>query len=108
MVQRIALGERRLALERRLDRPNLDLHHAAVDVAFDLVQLGTRHARRDPFEIGQRVYVLEDGRIRAREVTTGIGNWEHTEITGGIEAGANVVVSVDREGLADGVAAVAR
>ena len=57
---------------------------------------------------GMRVYVLEDGRIRAREVTTGIGNWEYTEITGGIEAGANVVVSVDREGLADGVPAVAR
>jgi HlyD family secretion protein len=41
-------------------------------------------------------------------VTTGIGNWEHTEITGGIDAGARVVVSIDREGLADGVPAVAR
>jgi HlyD family secretion protein len=57
---------------------------------------------------GKRVYVLEDGRIRARDVTTGIGNWEYTEITGGIEAGARVVTSVDREGLADGVRAVAR
>ena len=57
---------------------------------------------------GKRVYVLEDGRIRAREVATGIGNWEYTELTGGIEAGARVVVSVDREGLADGVPAVAR
>jgi HlyD family secretion protein len=57
---------------------------------------------------GKRVYVLEEGRIRAREVATGIGNWEYTELTGGIEAGARVVVSVDREGLADGVPAVAR
>jgi HlyD family secretion protein len=57
---------------------------------------------------GKRVYVLEDGRIRAREVTTGLGNWEYTEITGGLEAGARVVISIDREGLADGVAAVAR
>ena len=57
---------------------------------------------------GKRVYVLEDGRIRSREVTTGIGNWEHTEIVDGIEAGARVVVSIDREGLADGVPAVAR
>jgi len=57
---------------------------------------------------GKRVYVLEDGRIHAREVSTGIGNWEYTEITGGLEPGARVVVSVDREGLADGVAAVAR
>ena len=57
---------------------------------------------------GKRVYVLEGDRIRSREVSTGIGNWEYTEITGGIDAGARVVVSIDREGLADGVPAVAR
>jgi HlyD family secretion protein len=57
---------------------------------------------------GKRVYLLEDGRIRAREVTTGLGNWEYTEITGGLEAGERVVISIDREGLADGVAAAGR
>jgi HlyD family secretion protein len=57
---------------------------------------------------GKRLYLLEDGRIRAREVETGLGNWEYTEVTGGLEAGARVVISIDREGLADGVPAVAR
>jgi HlyD family secretion protein len=57
---------------------------------------------------GKRVYLLEDGRVRAREVTTGLGNWEYTEITGGLEAGERVVISIDREGLADGVAAAGR
>ena len=57
---------------------------------------------------GKRVYVLEDGKVRSRDVTTGIGNWEYTEVTAGIDAGAQVVVSIDREGLADGVPAVAR
>ena len=57
---------------------------------------------------GKRVYVLEDGTVRSRDVTTGIGNWEYTEVTAGIDAGARVVVSIDREGLADGVPAVAR
>jgi HlyD family secretion protein len=57
---------------------------------------------------GRRVYLLEDGRVRAREVTTGLGNWEYTEITGGLEAGERVVISIDREGLADGVAAAGR
>ena len=57
---------------------------------------------------GKRVYVLEDGTVRSRDVTTGIGNWEYTEVTAGIDAGAQVVVSIDREGLADGVPAVAR
>ena len=57
---------------------------------------------------GRRVYVLEGDTVRSREVTPGIGNWEYTEVTAGIEAGARVVVSIDREGLADGVTAVAR
>jgi HlyD family secretion protein len=57
---------------------------------------------------GKRVYVLEGDTVRSREVTAGIGNWEHTEIIAGIDAGARVVVSIDREGLADGVPAVAR
>ena len=57
---------------------------------------------------GRRVYVLEGGTVRSREVTAGIGNWEYTEVTAGIEAGARVVVSIDRAGLADGVTAVAR
>ena len=57
---------------------------------------------------GKRVYVLEDGTVRSRDVTAGIGNWEYTEVTAGIDTGARVVVSIDREGLADGVPAVAR
>ena len=57
---------------------------------------------------GNRVYLLEDGRVRAREVTIGIGNWEYTEVTEGLEAGQRVIVSIDREGLADGVEAVAK
>jgi HlyD family secretion protein len=55
---------------------------------------------------GNRVYVLEGGRIRQREVETGIGNWEFTEVTKGLEAGDRVVVSIDREGLKDGAPAV--
>ena len=57
---------------------------------------------------GSRVYVLEEGRARARPIETGLGNWEYTEVTQGLEAGQRVIVSIDREGLADGVAAVAK
>jgi len=57
---------------------------------------------------GKRVYVLEDGVLHLSDVTPGLGNWEFTEITAGIEPGAQVVVSIDREGLADGAPAVAR
>jgi HlyD family secretion protein len=54
---------------------------------------------------GNRVYVLEGGRIRDCKVVTGIGNWEYTEVTEGLKPGDRVVVSIDREGLKDGVAA---
>jgi HlyD family secretion protein len=55
---------------------------------------------------GKRLYVLEGGMVRSREVGTGIGNWEYTEVTKGLEAGDRVVVSIDREGLEDGAPAV--
>ena len=55
---------------------------------------------------GNRVYLLDGGRIRSRTVETGIGNWEYTEVTKGLGPGDRVVVSIDREGLKDGAAAV--
>lgn len=57
---------------------------------------------------GQRVMVLNaDGILQERTVTRGLSNWEYTEITGGLEAGELVVVSVDREGVEAGAQAVA-
>jgi len=57
---------------------------------------------------GKQVYVLKDGVVHKVDVATGLGNWENTEITRGLEPGDPVVVTIDREGLADGVKAVAR
>jgi len=57
---------------------------------------------------GKRVLVFEPGTgiLRSREVERGVSNWEYTEIRSGLKAGDRVVSSVDREGVADGVAAV--
>ncbi len=57
---------------------------------------------------GKKVYVLDGGKVKLVTVETGLGNWEHTEITKGLAPGAQVVVSIDREGLADGVSATNR
>jgi HlyD family secretion protein len=56
-----------------------------------------------------RVYRLDSaaGRLQRLEVTTGLNNWEWTEVTGGLALADRVVVSLAQEGLADGVAAVA-
>jgi HlyD family secretion protein len=87
------------------DAPLLPGYSADVEVILaeraDVLRVPTRALVE-----GRRLYVLEDGVIRAREVKTGIGNWEYTEVTGGLDAGARVVVTIDREGLADGVPAV--
>lgn len=54
---------------------------------------------------GNKVYVYqsEDETIHLTTLTTGIANWSFTEVLNGLEPGAKVVMSIDREGIADGV-----
>jgi HlyD family secretion protein len=55
---------------------------------------------------GARVLLLQDGRLVERSVTTGLANWEHTEVTQGLQGGERIVTSLDRAGVKDGAAAV--
>lgn len=57
---------------------------------------------------GKSVFLLDEaaGVLRRRDVTPGVSNWELTEIREGLAAGELVVLSVDREGVRDGAAAV--
>ncbi|MBT8128461.1 MAG: efflux RND transporter periplasmic adaptor subunit, partial [Gammaproteobacteria bacterium] len=50
------------------------------------------------------VYAADD-RLQEREVQTGLSNWEWTQVIDGLSAGDEVVVSVEREGVEDGVLA---
>jgi HlyD family secretion protein len=54
------------------------------------------------------VYVFDDATrtLAARTIETGISNWEYTEVLRGLAEGDRVVSSIDREGVADGAAAV--
>lgn len=45
---------------------------------------------------GGHVLLLEGDRLVARQVKTGIRNWDFTEIAGGLAAGERIVVSLDR------------
>jgi HlyD family secretion protein len=51
---------------------------------------------------GGRVLVVNDDTLVAVPVETGLRNWEFTEITGGLEAGDRVVVSLDRVEVQEG------
>ena len=57
---------------------------------------------------GKRVFVyLPDQRvIRERSIQTGLSNWEYTEVVSGLKPGEQVVVNVDRTGIADDAPAV--
>lgn len=45
---------------------------------------------------GGKVLVLEGGRLVEKALQLGLHNWDFTEVTGGLEPGARVVVSLDR------------
>jgi HlyD family secretion protein len=55
---------------------------------------------------GNRVLLVEDGVLVARDVVTGLNNWDYTEIVSGLSAGDEVVVSLDRPGVQAGARAV--
>jgi HlyD family secretion protein len=56
---------------------------------------------------GGRLLLLEGGTIVERKVEIGLANWQFTEVVSGLAAGEQVIVSLDREGVAPGAAAVA-
>jgi HlyD family secretion protein len=59
---------------------------------------------------GRRVlrYDAAAGVLRAVEVQTGLANWRWTEVRAGLEEGARILVSLEQEGLGDGVAVTPR
>jgi HlyD family secretion protein len=53
---------------------------------------------------GKRVLLYgANGILEERTVTTGLANWEHTEITAGLNEGEQIVMSLDRTGVKAGV-----
>jgi HlyD family secretion protein len=57
---------------------------------------------------GRRVLRLERGRAVGRDVTTGLRNWDWTEIVSGLAPGDPVITSLDRPRLKAGVAVSVR
>jgi HlyD family secretion protein len=74
-----------------------------LDARADVARLPTAAIQE-----GGRVlrYRAQDGRLEARQVQTGLSNWQFTEITGGLEVGDRVVLSLERAGVAAGAQVV--
>ena len=52
-----------------------------------------------------KVYLFDDGVLMETQIKTGLSNWQFTEVISGLEAGQQVVTSVDQTGVKDGVSA---
>ncbi len=57
---------------------------------------------------GDRVLVFNGGHLVARQVTTGLRNWEYAEVKEGLAESEPIVVSLDRAEVKEGVRAVIR
>jgi HlyD family secretion protein len=57
---------------------------------------------------GDKALVFNDGHLVARQVRTGMRNWEYAEVKDGLKEGEPVVVSLDRAEVKEGVRAVIR
>ncbi len=56
----------------------------------------------------QFAYLLKGGRLKRREVTTGVSNWEFFEVLEGLKEGDRVLASLETDGIGAGVRAVPR
>ncbi len=79
-------------------------YSADVEIILDsrssVLRIPTEAVLKDGF-----AYVLQadTGRVQRRPITTGLTNWKLTEVTSGLAKGEQVVTSIDRQGLKDGV-----
>jgi len=51
---------------------------------------------------GNRVFLYQAGVLEDRTVTTGLANWEHTEIISGLKEGDQIVLMLDQDGVKAG------
>jgi HlyD family secretion protein len=92
------------------ERPEQGRLLAGYSADVEIIVEQRDQALRIPTEAVQaadRVLVLdaESELLGQRRIETGLRNWDFTEVRGGLQAGERVVLSLDREGVKDGVRA---
>jgi HlyD family secretion protein len=110
-VLEIEKQARTVEIEAEIDDPEkynlLPGYSADVEVILDtrsnVLRVPTQALIKNEFAY---VFNEGDGVLEKRTVRTGVRNWEFTEILEGLSADELIVLSVDREGVDDGAAAV--
>ncbi len=80
-------------------------YSADIEVILDEAEKALRVPTEAVLEGNQVLVFSADERLEQREITTGLSNWEWTQVVDGLAEEDDVVVSVEREGVEDGVAA---
>ena len=73
-----------------------------LDLRRDVLRIPTQALEEE-----RKVLVLEGGKLVEKPVTVGLRNWDFTEVRAGLRDGEQVVLSLDREGVAPSAEAVA-
>jgi HlyD family secretion protein len=80
-------------------------YSADVEVVLDVHRDVLRVPAAAVGEGGRVLVIGAEGVLVERRVRTGLSNWEHAEVLDGLEAGEQVVSSLEREGVRPGVLA---
>lgn len=92
------------------DDPDREILLPGYSADVEIILAKRENVLRVPTQVildGTRVIVLDGSTLAERTIETGISSWEFTEVVSGLAAGERVVLTVDREGVVDGAAAVA-
>jgi HlyD family secretion protein len=101
---------RTVEIEAEIDNPDSDRLLPGYSADVEIVLATREDVLRVPMQAvvdGNRVFVLDDDELEERTIDTGVRSWEYAEVLSGLEAGESIVLTVDREGVADGAAAIA-
>jgi HlyD family secretion protein len=101
---------RTVEIEAEIENPDGEKLLPGYSADVEIVLETRKNVLRVPAQTiigGSRVFVLDGNTLQERTIVIGIRSWEYAEVLSGLEAGEQVLLTVDREGVADGVAATA-
>jgi len=88
-----------------VDAPNDENLLVGYSADVEIVHSSRDNVLRIPTQTlleGNRVFLYQAGVLEDRTVTTGLANWEHTEIISGLKDGDQIVLTLDQDGVKAG------
>jgi len=77
-------------------------YSADIEIVYKVKENVLRIPTQDLMEGKKVMLYTADGRLQQRIVTTGLANWDYTEIVSGLQQGDQIVASLDRAGVKTG------